>query len=136
MSFFSSVFVRSAFVLALSGLALGAMGCDGGGSSADPPPAPSSVAATSDDGAVGLSWDGSSEATGYNVYRDTSPLSEVDGTPTNGDTPVESASFTDESATNGTQYYYRVTAVGDGGESSPSSEVSVRPFPSPPDDRP
>jgi fibronectin type 3 domain-containing protein len=85
---------------------------------------------------VTLSWDGSSNASGYNVYRDTSPFSTVDGTPVNGDSPVEPTGFTDDSVDNGTRYYYRVTAVGDGGESDPSPEEQVRPFPPPPDDRP
>ncbi len=133
----SSVLVRGAFLLVLSGLIAGAVGCDGGGSSAEePPPAPSNVAATSQDGAVVLEWEGVSDASGYNVYRDTTSFSGTDRSPLNEEAPIEPSSFTDESVENGTRYYYRVTAVGDGGESAPSSEVLVRPFPSPPDDRP
>lgn len=138
MSFLSSssVLVRIVCLLAVGGLAVGAAGCDGGGSSADPPSAPSSVEVTSEDGAVSLSWDGGADTSGYNVYRDTGSLSGTGSTPVNGDAPVDTAGFADGSVENGTLYYYRVTAVGDGGESDPSSEVNVRPFPSPPDDRP
>jgi len=136
MTLFSSVVERSALLIVLVGVAVGGLGCDGGGSSAEPPAAPSDVRATSEDGAVALTWEASAEASAYNVYRDTSPVDEVEGTPVNGDTPVNQVGYTDESAENGTRYYYRVTAVGEGGESTPSSEVSARPFPSPPDDHP
>jgi len=117
----------------VGGLVLGVVGCDGGGTSDEPPSRPSGVEATSQDGAVRLTWDRSSAASGYNVYRDTSSQAGIGGSPVNGDTPVGQASFTDESVVNGTRYFYRVTAVGDGGESDPSSEVSARPFPGPPD---
>lgn len=133
----SSVLVRGGFLIVFAGLIAGAIGCDAGGSStAEPPPAPSSLEGTSQDGAVALVWEGVSDASGYNIYRDTASISGTDGSPLNGDAPVEQSSFTDESAENGTRYFYRVTAVGGGGESEPSSEVRVRPFPSPPDDRP
>lgn len=133
----SSILVRGLLLFAVGGFAFSAVGCDGSGSSpSDPPSPPSSLEATSKEGAVRLSWNGPSGASGYNIYRDTSSTSEVSGSPVNGNAPVEPTAFTDESASNGTRYYYRVTAVGDGGESASSSEKSVRPFPPPPDDRP
>jgi len=105
-------------------------GCDGGGSSADPVSPPTGLEATSQDGAVELMWqDGG--AAGYNVYRDTVSTSDVSGAPIN-ESPVDQPSFVDESVENGVRYFYRVTAVEDGQESEPSSEVSVRPFPGPP----
>lgn len=139
MSFLSSssMLMRTVCLVAVGGLAFGAAGCDGSGSSsADPPSPPSSVEAASEDGAVSLSWDEAADASGYNVYRDTTSLSGTGSAPLNGDAPVDTAGFADGSVDNGTLYYYRITAVGDGGESDPSSEVNVRPFPSPPDDRP
>lgn len=111
--------------------AVGLVGCDGGGAS-DAPAAPTGVQATSQEGAVALRWEEAAGAEGYNVYRDTNSTSGVSGTPVNGETPIEQAAYTDDAVENGTRYYYRVTAVG-GGESEPSSEVSARPFPSPPD---
>jgi fibronectin type 3 domain-containing protein len=89
------------------------------------------VEATSQDGAVTLTWEGVSEAGAYRVYRATSATSGVSGAPLRDG--LSESSFTDASVENGTQYYYRVTAVGEGGESDPSSEVTVRPFPGPPD---
>jgi fibronectin type 3 domain-containing protein len=127
----STVVQRTALVVAIAGVALGMMACDGGGTP-DPPPVPSGIEALSQDGAVRLSWEDSSEAVVYNVYRDTSSMSGVSGTPVNGDTPIAQTTYRDESVENGTRYYYRVTAVGEV-ESEPSAEVSVRPFPSPPD---
>lgn len=114
-------------------LLVGMSGCDGGGSSAEPTPPPSGVEATSEDGAVALSWEaGGASVEGYNVYRSTSSTSSPSGSPVNGASPVQGTTFTDSSVENGTRYYYRITAVGEGGESEPSVEVSVRPFPSPP----
>ncbi len=107
-------------------------GCDGGGTSPEPPSPPTSVQATTQDGSVSLTWDGGADASGYNVYRSTSSFSGAPGTPVNGDTPLRQPTLTDDAVDTGTRYYYRVTAVGEGGESDPSAEVSVRPFPSPP----
>lgn len=107
-------------------------GCDGGGTSSEPPSSPTSVQATTQDGSVILTWDGETEASGYNVYRNTRSFSGADGTPVNGDNPLGQPTLTDDAVDTGTRYYYRVTAVGEGGESEPSAEVSVRPFPSPP----
>lgn len=107
-------------------------GCDGGGASVDPPSPPSNVEATAQNGSVSLSWEATADASGFNVYRDTSSFSGSAGSLVNGNDPLEQATFADDAVENGTRYYYRLTAVGDGGESDPSAEVSVRPFPSPP----
>jgi len=125
VSRFVAVFVLGVGVLALAG-------CGGGGSSVDPPSAPTNVQVTAQDAAVTLTWDGRSAASGYNVYRGTSAGVGASGTPVNGASPIGQLTFTDSAVENGTRYYYRVTAVGEGGESEPSAEVSIRPFPSPP----
>lgn len=117
--------------LLVLGLVVALMGCSGGGGSAPPPSPPTNVEATSQDGAVTLTWGAVSEASAYRVYRTTSSTSGVSGAPLRDG--LSEGTFTDTSVENGTQYYYRVTAVGDGGESDPSSEVTVRPFPGPPD---
>ena len=129
----SSRWVRG---LLLLGVVLTLIGCSGGGGgNAAPPSSPTNVEATSQDGSVALTWDGVAAADEYRVYRATSSTSGVSGSPVS-DAPLTESTFTDSSVENGTQYYYRVTAVGEGGESDPSSEVTVRPFPTPPEERP
>jgi predicted alpha-1,2-mannosidase len=85
---------------------------------------PGAVTASAGDGAVTLTWAVSPGATSYNVYRGTLPGGE-------GSTPIASGvtttSFMDNGLTNGTTYYYFVTAVNDQGESGPSREVSATP---------
>jgi len=102
--------------------------------------APTSLSAAPGNGQVALSWSGmsswygSSAATSYNVYRSTTPGGEG-GTPyKSGIAPASSSStiqYVDTTVTNGTTYYYRVTAVGLGSESNPSSEASTTPQPVP-----
>jgi hypothetical protein len=110
---------------------------DWGSSPADAPPSfdiatvptpPGSLAARPDDGTVILSWAASAGASSYNVYRGTTQGGE-DSTPIA--TGVTTTSFTDTGLTNGTTYYYLVTAVNDQGESAPSREVSATPGTSP-----
>lgn len=131
--FASSRLVRGMCFVLVAGLVVAPMGCSGGGGSSTPPSPPADVTAASQAGAVALSWNGAADATGYNVYRSTSPAPDATGEPVNGGTSVEGTAYTDDTAENGTRYYYRVTAVGDGGESEASSEVSARPFSTPPD---
>ncbi len=131
-----SGFTRWVRGLLLLGIALPLVGCSGGGGGNTAPPSPpTNVEATSQDGAVALSWSGSSAANEYRVYRSTRSTSGVSGSPVS-EAPLTESAFTDAAVENGTQYYYRVTAVGEGGESDPSSEVTVRPFPTPPEERP
>jgi fibronectin type 3 domain-containing protein len=91
--------------------------------------------ATSQDGAIGLDWDAVSAADAYRVYRSTSSGVDASGSPLN--TGISSAEYVDESAENGTKYYYLVTAVategGENAESNTSSEVEKTPFSDPPD---
>ena len=71
---------------------------------------------------MALSWTASSGATGYHVKRGTTaggPYSQV-AAPT-------STSYTDTSVTNGSKYYYVVSATNVNGESGNSSEVSATP---------
>ncbi|MFL5242206.1 MAG: fibronectin type III domain-containing protein [Gemmataceae bacterium] len=88
------------------------------------PGAPSSVAITAGDGQVSLFWTAASGATSYDVYRSTTQGGE-------GATPLQTnvslTSFTDSGLTDGTTYYYEISAVNAGGESPLSSEVSATP---------
>ena len=90
------------------------------------PPAPTSLAATGGSGQVNLSWAASPGAASYNVKRAT-----VTGGPyTTVSTPagsVTGTSYADTSVTNGTTYYYVVTAVNVAGEGPASNEANATP---------
>ncbi|HWW78116.1 MAG TPA: fibronectin type III domain-containing protein, partial [Steroidobacteraceae bacterium] len=86
------------------------------------PAAPAGLAATAGNAQASLTWSASSGATSYHVKRATTsggPYTQV-GAPT-------STSYTDTSLTNGTTYYYVVTAVDSAGESVTSSQASATP---------
>jgi fibronectin type 3 domain-containing protein len=87
-----------------------------------PPSAPTNLAATAGDAQVMLAWNASAGATSYNVKRSTTSGS---GYQTVGS--ATTTSFTDPGLTNGTPYYYVVTAVNSAGESGPSSQASATP---------
>jgi fibronectin type 3 domain-containing protein len=88
------------------------------------PPTPTGVAATSGNGQVTLTWNASSGATSYNIYRSTTSGGE--GT-TPFKTGVTTTSFTDTGLSNGTNYYYQVTAVNSAGQSPKTGEVFATP---------
>ena len=95
-----------------------------------PPAAPTGLSASAGNQTVSLDWNNNSEAdiNGYNIYRSTTS----GGTYTrlNG-TLLSSSNYTDNSASNGTTYYYVVTAVDkSSNESANSGEVSATPIPS------
>ena len=88
-------------------------------------PAAPVISATAGDTTVGLSWSapatGGSPITGYKIYRSTTAGSEL-FLIANGST-----AFTDTGRTNGTTYFYKVTAVNGIGEGLPSNEASATP---------
>jgi hypothetical protein len=89
------------------------------------PGAPTGVSATAGDAQVTLAWNPVSGATSYNVKRGTTtggPYTTVATVATNADT--------DTGLTNGTTYYYVITAVNSVGESPNSAEVNATPQPS------
>ncbi|OIR15064.1 xyloglucanase Xgh74A precursor [mine drainage metagenome] len=88
-----------------------------------PPPSPTGLTATWGDTKVALSWTGSVNATSYNVLRSTVSGSGYTTVATGIGTP----SYTDTGLTNGTTYYYVVSASNSAGTSSNSSEVSATP---------
>ncbi|MGD0572694.1 MAG: cellulase family glycosylhydrolase [Sedimentisphaerales bacterium] len=92
-----------------------------------PPAAPSGLSATAGDANVLLVWNNNTEPdfNGYNVYRST--ISGGPYTRQNG-ALFSSPNFIDGNVTNGTIYYYVVTAVDTSlNESADSSQVSARP---------
>ena len=90
------------------------------------PGAPTVFRASAGDRQVWLLWQGVPFATGYNLKRATlsgGPYTAV----ANG---VVGASFSDSGLSNGTTYYYILTATNQIGESAPSAELSATPVPS------
>jgi fibronectin type 3 domain-containing protein len=92
-----------------------------------PPAAPTNLTAKPvgpNNGAasVTLSWTGSTGATSYNVYRSINGNGETAPALATG---ITGTSFTDTTAGFGTTYFYKVTAVGTGGESAKSNEASA-----------
>ena len=91
-------------------------------SSSGPPAAPTNLKATAGNAQAGLTWSASSGATSYHVRRATTsggPYTQV-AAPT-------SASYTDTGLTNGTTYYYVVSALTSTGESANSVQASAAP---------
>uniref|UniRef100_UPI000FDA2D25 malectin domain-containing carbohydrate-binding protein n=1 Tax=Georgenia faecalis TaxID=2483799 RepID=UPI000FDA2D25 len=96
------------------------------------PLAPTALAAEAGDGAVALAWTASTsgDTVGYHVYRALENGVELTGAPVSGAAPVAGPTFTDTSVTNGTTYFYVVTAVdAAGNESVASNEVYAVPRP-------
>ena len=87
-----------------------------------PPPVPTGLTATPGEGMVALAWSASTGASSYNVKRAT-----VSGGPYTTIASPVSTDYTDPQVVNGTNYYYVVSAMGVGGESANSGEVSATP---------
>ena len=86
------------------------------------PSAPTGLVATAGDSRAMLSWSASSGATGYMIKRATAsggPFATV------GTAPVPL--FVDTSATNGSTFFYVVSATNSSGESANSAQVSAAP---------
>lgn len=93
-----------------------------------PPPAPANLAATAGDAQVSLTWNAAPDATRYNVKRATVSA----GPYTTVATGVVSTSFNDTGLSNGTTYYYVVSAENSVGESPDSNEANATPMLQPP----
>ncbi len=93
-----------------------------------PPSAPTGLAASPGDRTVALTWNAVSGASGYNVKRAT-----TSGGPYAVVAPgVTATTHLDTALTNGTRYYYVVSAFNYGGESANSLPVSAVPYAPPP----
>ncbi len=86
------------------------------------PSAPTGLTATAGDQQVALAWTASLGATSYNVKRST-----TNGGPYTTVASPTTTSETDTGLTNGTKYYYVVTAVDSAGESPNSNQASATP---------
>jgi len=86
------------------------------------PAAPTGLQATAGNAQVSLTWSASTGATSYNVKRST-----TSGGPYTKISSPSTTSYTDTDLTNGTPYYYVVTAVNSAGESNPSAQATATP---------
>ena len=87
-----------------------------------PPPSPANLQATAGNAQVSLTWTASAGATSYHLKRSTTNGS--------GYTQIAAptvANYTDTGLTNGTTYYYVVTALNSAGESAISTQASATP---------
>ena len=98
-------------------------GGNGGGRGASVPPVPVGLTATAGDAQVALSWSASSGATGYYVKRST-----ASGGPYRQIAALAGTSFTDTGLTNGTEYFYAVSAYNSAGASANSAEANATPM--------
>jgi fibronectin type 3 domain-containing protein len=85
------------------------------------PAIPTNLAAVAGNAQVSLSWSASSGATSYHIKRSTSSGAELQIA------APSSTGFTDTGVTNGTKYFYVVSAVSSAAESANSNEASARP---------
>ena len=120
-----------AFGRLLSGCGSSGGGGGNGGGGVQIPAVPTGVTATPGNAQVVLTWseaaNGLSPAPTFHVKRSTTsggPYTQV-GAPT-------AATYTDTGLTNGTAYYYVVSAVNSAGESANSLEVTATPLAAPP----
>jgi len=86
-----------------------------------PPAPPTGLSATSGNNEVTLGWVASAGASSYHVKRATTSGGPY-GTIASG---ITAASFTDTAATNGTRWFYVVSAVNTAGQSANSTEASA-----------
>ncbi len=91
------------------------------------PAAPTGLAATPYNSEVDLIWTASAGATSYNVLRSTTS----GGPYTAVATAIATASYIDTGLTNGTGYYYVVSATNSAGTSGNSAQVSATPVATP-----
>ncbi|WP_371364822.1 hypothetical protein SRRS_53740 [Sporomusa rhizae] len=93
-----------------------------------PVPVPTNLTVTAGDAKVTLNWNAVTGVTGYNVKRATT----AGGPYTTIASNVSGTSYVDSAITNGTTYYYVVTAITANGESGNSNKASATPT-APPD---
>jgi fibronectin type 3 domain-containing protein len=87
-----------------------------------PPTAPTGLTAITGNAQVALNWSASSGATSYNVKRST-----TSGGPYTTVSSPTVTNYTNTGLTNGTKYYYVVSAVSAAGESVNSAQVNATP---------
>ena len=127
MRFNTTKLMTGALLLVLSLLSSCGGGSNSGGGGSAAPPAlavPGNVLATAGDASNDISWAAVTGATAYNLYWSTTAgVTKSNGTKiSNATSPYHHASLT-----NGAAYYYVVTAISAGGESTESAQVSAKP---------
>src|SRR5580658_5600181 len=111
------------YLTGCAGLSPGAGGSNGNtGGGTKAPSAPTGLVATAGNAQVSFTWNVSAGATGYYVKRAT-----VSGGPFTQIAVPSTTSYTDTGLTNGTAYYYVVSAYNSAGQSANSSQVSATP---------
>jgi len=118
-----SLFLALSVLAFLGACGGGSGGSTGGGGGGNPPGVPNGLTATFGNASVTLSWTASSGATSYHVKRSTTS----GGSYTTIASPT-TANYTDSGVTNGTTYFYVVSALNANGESANSSEVKATPI--------
>ncbi len=128
---------HSSLLLALTAALLWLAGCgaygnggNGGGGGGSAPAAPAGLTAAAANAQVNLTWSASSTVTGYYVKRSTSTGTEVQIA------TLSTTSYSDNAVTNGTKYFYVVSAYNTYGQSANSAEVSATPVAPPPPSAP
>jgi hypothetical protein len=120
--------LRELHLLVITSFVLMLVGCGGGGGTdttpdmSTVPAVPTGLTGTAGNAQIMLSWSASTGAASYHVKRSTTtggPYTQV-GAPT-------SATYTDTGLTNGTTYFYVVSAVNSAGESANSTQAGAVP---------
>jgi fibronectin type 3 domain-containing protein len=91
------------------------------------PAAPTGVSVASGNGVATITWNASTGATAYDVLRSTTSGSGYTAIAYS----VTGTSYADTSVTDGTTYYYEVTAVNSGGQSASSAQTAALPIAAP-----
>ena len=119
---FFALFLTSAF--AACGGGSGGGGSGGGG---NPPSVPTGLTAVAGNNQVALTWNASAGATSYTLSRST-----TSGGPYTSIRSQAGTAYTDLAVTNGTPYYYVVSASNANGASGNTAQVSATPTLPPP----
>jgi hypothetical protein len=104
----------------------GGYGNSGGGGNGSAPAVPTGLTASAANAQVNLTWNASSNATGYYVKRSTTSGAETQIA------ALSATTYADNSVTNGTKYFYVVSAYNSYGQSANSTEASATPVAPPP----